>query len=63
MTVYPDLTQLCSPVKVVTDLKRPYGIAINSLGNMVVTEWGGGQVSVLDVSGQHLDQVVTDQSR
>ena len=54
MTVYPDPTQLGSPVLVVTGLKLPYGIAINSRGEMVVTEWGGHRVSVFDVRGQRV---------
>ena len=52
MTVYPDPTQLGSPASVVTDLNRPYGIAVNSRGEMVVTECGGNQVSAFDVRGQ-----------
>ena len=49
VTVYPDPTQLAigHPVMVVTDLNRPYGIAFNSHGNMIVTENRGHQVSVL----------------
>ena len=54
MTVYPDPTQLGSPVRVVTDLNRPYGIAVSSRGEMVVTERGGHQVSVFDVRGQRV---------
>ena len=50
--VYPDPTQLGSPVRVVTDLNRPYGIAVNSRGEMVVTEEMSHRVSVLDVRGQ-----------
>ena len=47
MTVYPDPTQLGSPVRVVRDLNEPYGIAVNSRGEMMVTEWGH-RVSVFD---------------
>ena len=38
MTVYPDPTQLAHPVRVVTGLKGPYGIAFNSCGEMIVSE-------------------------
>ena len=54
MTVYPDPTQLGSPVRVVTDLNMPYGSAVNSHGEMVVTECGGHRVSVLDIRGQRV---------
>ena len=54
MTVYPDPPQLGSPVRVVTDLMLPYSIAVNSRGEMVVTEYGGHQVSVFDVRGQRV---------
>ena len=52
ITVYPDPTQLGTPVRVVTALDNPYGIAINSHGEMVVSEWGAHQVSVLDSTGK-----------
>ena len=52
VTVYPDPTQLDSPVRVVRDLKGPYGIAFNSRGEMIVSECGGHQVSVFDVEGR-----------
>ena len=58
MTVYPDPVQL-GPSKsaVITGLKSPYGIAVNSHGEMVVTEsqrYGQGLVSVFDVRGQRV---------
>ena len=58
MTVYPDPVQL-GPSKsvVITGLKSPYGIAVNSHGEMVVTESqedGQGLVSVFDVRGQRV---------
>ena len=54
ITVYSDPTQLGSPVRVVKDLKRPYGIASNSRGEMIVSECGGHQVSVFDVGGRRI---------
>ena len=52
--VYPDPTQLGSPVRVVKDLLGPYGIAFNSRGEMIVTEMNGHQVSVFDVEGRRV---------
>ena len=54
MTVYPDPTQLGSPVRVVKYLSYPYGIAFNSRGEMIVSECGGHQVSVFDVGGRRV---------
>ena len=52
VTVYPDPTQLGSPVRVVKDINNPYGIAINSRGEMIVTESNSHQISVFDNGGQ-----------
>ena len=52
MTVYPDPTELGSPVRVVKKLNSPYGIASNSRGEMIVSEYDGHQVSVFDVGGR-----------
>ena len=54
MTVYPDPTQLGSPVRVVKQLSSPYGIAFNSRGEMIVSERYGHQVSVFDVGGRKI---------
>ena len=54
VTVYPDPTQLGSPVKVVKQLKGPYDIAFNSHDEMIVSEWGDHQVSVFNVGGQKI---------
>ena len=54
MTVYPDPTQLGSPVKVVTGLNKPHGIAVNSCGEMIVTECNGHEISVFDIRGQRV---------
>ena len=52
VTVYPDPTQLGHPVRVVTGLDTPYGIAINKCGEMIVSEWLGHRVSIFDIRGQ-----------
>ena len=49
MTVYPDPTQLGHPVRVVTGLNQPYGIAFNSRGEMIISECHGHQISILDI--------------
>ena len=54
MTVYPDPTQLGRPVRVVTGLKGPFGIAFNSGGEMIISEWGGHQISIFDIRGQKI---------
>ena len=52
MTVYPDPTQLAHSVRDLTDLNRPYGIAFNSRGKMIVSERGGHQIATLDIRRQ-----------
>ena len=52
MTVYPDPTQLGHPVRVVIGLRRPYGTAINSCGEMIISERDGHQMSIFDIRGQ-----------
>ena len=52
ITVYPDPTRLGKPVRLVTGLDRPRDIAINSRGEMIVSEWGSDRVSVLDSTGK-----------
>ena len=54
MTVYPDPTQLGHPVRVVTGLTNPFGIAYNSRGEMIVSEWGSHRVSIIDNRGQKI---------
>ena len=52
VTVYLDPTQLGHPVRVMTDLDRPYGIAYNSQEEMIVSEFGGHRVSIFKIRGQ-----------
>ena len=54
MTVYPDPIQLGRPVRVVTGLNEPYGITFNSRGEMIISEWGGHQISVFDMRGKKI---------
>ena len=52
--MYPDPTKLAHPVRVVTDLNRPYGIAINSHGETIVSERGSHRISIFDIRGQKI---------
>ena len=54
MTVYPDPSQLGRPVRIVTDLNKPYGIAYNSRGEMIVSEHDGHRVSIIDNRGKKI---------
>ena len=52
VTVYLDPNQLGHPVRVVTDLKCPYGVAYNSRQEMIVSECWGDRVSIFKIRGQ-----------
>ena len=54
ITVYLDPTQLGLPVRIVTDLNYPYGIAYNSRGEMIVSEVGDHRVSIIDNRGKKI---------
>ena len=54
VTVYPDPRQLGLPVRTVTDLNEPYGIAFNSCQEMIVSEWQMNRLSVFDIRGQKI---------
>ena len=54
MTVYPDPTQLGRPVRIVTGLNCPCGIAFNSRGEMIIAEHLGHQIAVFDNRGQRI---------
>ena len=54
ITVYSNPTQVGHPVSIVSNLTRPYGVAVNSHDEIVVTEFRPCQVSVLDHSGKKL---------
>ena len=55
--VYPDPTQLHHPVRVIEGVHEPYGAAINSHGEMYVTERFNGQVAVFDSSGKRINTI------
>ena len=54
VTVYPDPKQLGHPVRTVTGLEFPYGIAFNNREEMIVSEYGAHRLSILDTRGQKI---------
>ena len=54
MTACSDPTQLSRSVRVITDLNGPYGIAFNSRGEMIVSEYWGEQISVFNIRGERI---------
>ena len=54
MTVYPDPKQLGHPVRTVTGLNWPYGIAFNNREEMIVSECDADRLSILDTRGQRI---------
>ena len=54
VTVYPDPKQLGDPVRTVTGLDWPYGIAFNNREEMIISEYLGHRLSILDTRGQKI---------
>ena len=54
VTVYPDPKRLGHPVRTVTDLDWPYGIAFNNREEMIVSECDAHRLSILDTRGQKI---------
>ena len=54
VTVYPDPKQLGHPVRTVTGLNTPYGIAFNNREEMIVSECDPHRLSILDTRGQKI---------
>ena len=54
VTVYPDPKQLGHPVRTVTGLDWPYGIAFNNREEMIVSECRSHRLSILDTRGQKI---------
>ena len=54
VTVYPDPRQLGLPVRTVTGLNWPYGIAFNSHQEMIVSENGSDRLSIFHIRGQKI---------
>jgi len=56
VVVYPDPTMLYRPVGVIEGVQYPFGVAVNSHGDMYVTEYMG-QVAVFDSSGKRIGTI------
>ena len=41
-----------TPVRTITELKRPWGVAVSDDGHVIVTEWSGHCVTILDNEGK-----------
>ena len=54
VNVYPDPKQLGHPVRTVTGLYWPYGIAFNNREEMIVSECRAHRLSILDTRGQKI---------
>ena len=54
VTVYPNPGQLNLPVRTVTELDSPYGIAFNRHQEIIVSECSGHRLSIFDISGQKI---------
>ena len=54
VTVYPDPKQLGHPVRTVTGLDWPYGIAFNNREEMIVSECNAHRLSILDTRGHKI---------
>ena len=54
VTMYPDPTQLGSPVRIVEQLNWPYDIAFNSRGEMIVSKCYVNRVTVFDFGGRKI---------
>ena len=52
---YVPPTDLNEPISITTNINVPHGIAVNSAGDIIVTEWNGG-VLTFDKSGKKLTQ-------
>ena len=46
--------KLGHPVRTLTGLNRPRGIAFNSHKQMIVSEWGDNKLSIFDINGQKI---------
>ena len=54
VTVCPDPRQLGLPVRTVTGLNCPHGIAFNSHQEMIFSEYWGHRLSIIDIRGQKI---------
>ena len=53
-------TQLGQPVRTITGLNGPWGIAINSKQQLVVAECGGEKISIMERDGKKVQTIECD---
>ena len=54
VTVKLPVEKLGSPIKIIGGLKKPYSVAINQKGNIIVSESGGHYVSIFSPAGKKI---------
>ena len=53
-------TQLGQPVRTITGLNEPWGIAINSKQQLVVAEYGGKKITIMERDGKRVQTIECD---
>ena len=56
-------TQLGPPVRTITGVREPWGIALNNIQQLVVGEWHGKKVSVVERDGKRVQTIECDKFR
>ena len=54
VAVKSPVEKLCTPILTIGGVKKPWGVAINQRGEVMVAEWEGHHVSVFSPSGEKL---------
>ena len=56
-------TQICTPVRTITGVRYPWGIALNNKEQLVVSEFGGRKVSIMERDGKRVQTIECDKFR
>ena len=56
-------TQLGPPVRTITGVREPWGIALNNKQQLVVGEWSGKKVSIMERDGKRVQTIECDKFR
>ena len=54
VTVKLPVEKLCEPIVTIGDVKKPWGVAVNHSGEVVITEWAKNCISIFNPSGKKL---------
>ena len=54
VTVKRPIEKMGTPIKIITGLKKPWGVAVNKKGEIIVVEYGAHRVSVYSRAGEKL---------